>query len=1042
MKRIRKKFLRTSDHAGRRRSRRLHVEQLEDRRLLAYGATVLGDGSLEVTLDDALDQFGFQPTLFQAYDSTPANGYDDALGAFSIFDTGASVVTIGASDQFLFSFLGEGSGQTGIPIQVPCGAVAEGVGGLSLIGHISEPGTVVADGLHVSTLSFDDDGFPVFELGIHNPPLGTVADPLANDDALLGDSQLSDVDGLYNGNFLVFVTGSLRGQVREISSYTGATRRMQFSAAFPSEPAAGDQFMLVAPEAPFLVETVAAMVEDSTPGEQLFTASPGLVAQDNLYEGQYLQFTSGPLTGQIRRIVEYVGASRAIYLSDPLPAVPSTGDQFRILQINTTPAAVVDGIQAFLGAYEGAPPEGCPAPASASLPTIAGTPMLRPSSSHPQGLAANIRPSGAVMDFSEFFGVEGFVIPVPDVRFQEPGLGIPDDPMCLVTEGATTRNICTAPVRLPLQFVGAEVEQPGQLSEGYNVVQPHVTVSHGGLELTDQRFLFDTGAQLSLISEAQAEFFGLDLLAPEDTISVQGAGGVINDLPGYRIESLSMPLDGGQTLTFHNVWVYVLDAAPGILDGIMGMNLFNSAAAMLYEPNHAEGPYVDLSFFTEQLYSLPFADVEEIEPNSVREEANPIQPGQYGFGSIGTNDVDFWGTPGGSVGDLVFAYVDTQNATGTPQSQIQLIANSGVVLAEDAGDGPGGGAVVAGVEIPTGQAGNVYYRVAAEGGEELSRYELYTAIVDPLDIADEGELVSGTNDTAATAVPATRTVMTGQVPAGDVDYYSFVATEGTRIVVMADNDPDRDGLLTPTQLTLFGPTGEIFAPTSSGGDANAAGAVAQVSESGTYYVRVDRAAGGADDDYRLLVQVYGGGSDLLAAELIQAAEVRRADAEAAVDAAGQQLDDAWAAYYACGGDPNCELDALIDGVLPAESAYIDANLVLLEIEPQTQQVQAFAGSIGTLTLPSFDAYSLPPTVENFEVTPTGFIATFASPMDTDPLNLLDDAGGTWGPADVELVGDVVGPVSGSLVVENRRIRFLASGGALAPDRYTVTLRSG
>lgn len=1024
----------TGGRSFRRRFRRPVVERLEDRRLLAYGATEFPDGSLEVVLDDALDQFGFQPTVFQAYDGTPENGMDDALGAFSIFDTGASVVTFGANDQLLFSMVGF----NGVPVGVPCGAIAEGVGGLSLVGHISQPGTVLVDGLHVSTLSFDEDGFPVFEMGFHDPLASTVSNPLSGDAALLGGAELSALDGEYQGHYVAFATGQLRGQVRQVGAYLGASRRFEFSAPFSAEPSAGDSFLIVAPEAPFVASSGQGQVSDSTPAAQQFNAGSGLSAQDNYYEGHYVQFTSGALTGRIERISEYVGATRAIYLAEPLPAAPANGDAFEIVQINTTPAAIVDGIQAFLGAYEGAPPDGCPAPASAALPTIAGTPMLKPSASQPEGLAVNIRPSGALMDFSDFAGMEGLIIPVPDVRFQEPGLGIPEDPMCLVSGVEGTRSVCTPPVRLSLDFAGAEVDEAGRLSEGYNPVQSHVTVRHNELELTDQVFLYDTGAQLSIISVEQAELLGLDLLAPEDTVSVQGAGGVINDLPGYRIESISLPLEGGKTLTFKNVWVYVIDAAPG-MDGIMGMNLFNSASAMLYDPHRAGGPVLELSFFTEQLYALPFADVEEIEPNGERELANPLQPGQFGYGALAGGDVDFWGTPGGSPGDLVFAYADPGDGAASG-ARIEVLGGDGSLLGADAGDGPAGGAVVAGAEVPAGLAGSIYYRVEAAPGGQINRYELYTAIVDPLDAADEGEVSGGSNNTLATATPVTQTMMSGQLGLDDVDNYAFVATEGSRIVVMIDNDPDRDGQSTPVGLTLLGPDGgEVVSQTVPAADGNAGAVRTVAAESGLFYVRVQAASAGSDDDYRFVVLVLDGGTELLAADLIQTAEQKQADAEAAVASAEQNYNDAWVTYTACGGDPVCELDALV-AISEAEGPYLEAMVELITVTEYTTYGQAFAGSISSGIMPQMDITE-PSLVQSLTPTPSGFAVQFSEPIDATGLNLFDSSSGTWGPADVQLIGELSGQVPGTLIVSSTQIEFVASGGLLPADNYTVTLRS-
>src|SRR5262249_15760041 len=51
--------------------------------------------------------------------------------------------------------------QEPIPVKVPGGAFAEGIGG-SITGDVSEPGTILVDGLHAADLTFDADGFPLF----------------------------------------------------------------------------------------------------------------------------------------------------------------------------------------------------------------------------------------------------------------------------------------------------------------------------------------------------------------------------------------------------------------------------------------------------------------------------------------------------------------------------------------------------------------------------------------------------------------------------------------------------------------------------------------------------------------------------------------------------------------------------------------------------------------------------------------------------------------------------------------------------------------
>ena len=48
-------------------SNRFQVEHLERRVLLFSEPTILADGSIEVPLDETLDQFGSQISMFQSY---------------------------------------------------------------------------------------------------------------------------------------------------------------------------------------------------------------------------------------------------------------------------------------------------------------------------------------------------------------------------------------------------------------------------------------------------------------------------------------------------------------------------------------------------------------------------------------------------------------------------------------------------------------------------------------------------------------------------------------------------------------------------------------------------------------------------------------------------------------------------------------------------------------------------------------------------------------------------------------------------------------
>lgn len=74
---------------------------------------------------------------------------------------------------------------------------------------------------------------------------------------------------------------------------------------------------------------------------------------------------------------------------------------------------------------------------------------------------------------------------------------------------------------------------------------------------------------------------------------------------------------------------------------------------------------------------------------------------------------------------------------------------------------------------------------------------------------------------------------------------------------------------------------------------------------------------------------------------------------------------------------------------------------------------------------------------------SGFDVEMSAGFVESLVNLYDTQTAALGAADVTLVGQTRGNVSGSLVVDGiaGTLRFVATGGPLAPDTYTVTLRS-
>ena len=77
---------------------------------------------------------------------------------------------------------------------------------------------------------------------------------VVNTDEFDGSATLSATNDVYNGMTLVFTSGTLKGQCRQISDYVGNTRTFRFNSAFGSgepdqewepAPTAGDTFIII-----------------------------------------------------------------------------------------------------------------------------------------------------------------------------------------------------------------------------------------------------------------------------------------------------------------------------------------------------------------------------------------------------------------------------------------------------------------------------------------------------------------------------------------------------------------------------------------------------------------------------------------------------------------------------------------------------------------------------------------------------------------------------------------------------------------------------
>lgn len=74
---------------------------------------------------------------------------------------------------------------------------------------------------------------------------GTVNDATPTTTVFDGNSGLSSSDDEYNRAGIVFTSGANQGLQRKISDYTGSTRTITVSRAFPTAPSNGDSFLII-----------------------------------------------------------------------------------------------------------------------------------------------------------------------------------------------------------------------------------------------------------------------------------------------------------------------------------------------------------------------------------------------------------------------------------------------------------------------------------------------------------------------------------------------------------------------------------------------------------------------------------------------------------------------------------------------------------------------------------------------------------------------------------------------------------------------------
>jgi len=339
----------------------------------------------------------------------------------------------------------------------------------------------------------------------------------------------------------------------------------------------------------FVPRIVVTVTDDSSDDFDWVAQTHMSVAGRYLTDNPETDYTIGLFdTGASAHILSYAGANRTgIYDADLITSsmVEIQGATNSVFGLVSKPLAIfIDGLDAIepngmtldssnmVGQSNVSVIVGdMPPPDKPDLPTVAGSPM----SVNFVTVINN--------DLQITVTYDGNDLSSPDIKFYEHGdPEIPDYtnriPLNLIPSGA--QNIQYIP---DLEAIMEFIFQPGSPSIIVgNLAQSLFFVDSVDLRNDDfsaidkQRFMLDTGAQITVISSGVGSRLGLNPDNPDFEVEIQDVTGEITLEPGFYIDSLDIP-SLGEWLSFTNVPVVLLDVGSpegGTLEGIIGMNLF------------------------------------------------------------------------------------------------------------------------------------------------------------------------------------------------------------------------------------------------------------------------------------------------------------------------------------------------------------------------------------------------------------------------------------------------------------------------------------
>jgi Aspartyl protease len=214
------------------------------------------------------------------------------------------------------------------------------------------------------------------------------------------------------------------------------------------------------------------------------------------------------------------------------------------------------------------------APAQWTLPNVLGLPIA----AHHAIAIRNDQP--------QIFQHQGRTVRTPNVAFVDLGTG-PDMGILRRTDLRIrpSASFLQGPIYVQNLDILGGLEfhdnplSPSVIDSGALFIE--VDLANGTRSIQDKELLFDTGADMTVLSQMTAARLGFDALVdePDFVLEVEGAGGVSGGVPGFYIDELNIDTFGG-SFTLQNVPVAVLDLPnpndpANVIDGIIGMHLFN-----------------------------------------------------------------------------------------------------------------------------------------------------------------------------------------------------------------------------------------------------------------------------------------------------------------------------------------------------------------------------------------------------------------------------------------------------------------------------------